>query len=100
MGKAAKEWARRARANLMQELGALCKWCGTTEDLTFDCIIPTGDAHHRGSTDQRMCFYRIQHRDWQNVQVLCASCNAKKSDSVSEVRPEMNWQHLGVLQPF
>ena len=102
MSAYAKEWARKAREELMQILGPICAWCGATEDLTFDCIEPTGDEHHKGSTDQRMCFYRKQHRDHDNVQVLCDSCNARKGDTIIDFRsvPELNCKPLGDLVPF
>ncbi len=95
MGAYQKEWARRKRAELMAELGNRCAWCGEIEGLTFDCIVPTGHNHHRGSTDQRMCFYRKQHAAG-NVQILCHSCNSSKGDSVTNTNePEMNWEQLG-----
>lgn len=45
--------------------------------LTFDCIIPMGHDHHRGSTDQRMAFYLKQHA-LKNIQLLCEKHNAQK----------------------
>ncbi len=100
MSAAVKDWARKARVDLLALLGPVCGWCGATENLTFDCIVPTGDGHHRGSTDQRMCYYRYQHFEFGNVQVLCASCNAKKGDSITDFRRrnKLNWEHLG--RPF
>ena len=95
-----KEWARKARAALMAELGGRCVWCNDTEELTFDCIMPRGDGHHRGSTDQRMCFYRKEHREHRNVQVLCHRCNSRKADSVTNWVPAMDWEHMGEIQPF
>jgi hypothetical protein len=53
--------------------------CRTSEALTFDCIVPRGDSHHRGSTDQRICFYRSEMR-FGNLQLLCLSCNCMKAD--------------------
>ncbi|MFO1487976.1 MAG: hypothetical protein U1F65_05825 [Verrucomicrobiota bacterium] len=101
MSKATKEWARKARRELLAELGAWCHWCHTTENLTFDCIIPTGDDHHRGSTDQRMSFYRREHREHNNVQVLCHNCNSRKGDDVIRfIKSELNWEHPGELAPF
>lgn len=100
MSLRAKTWAVKARRDLMNLLGAQCAWCGTEDDLTFDCIEPTGDDHHRKSTDQRMTFYRHQHFDRGNVQVLCARCNAKKGDDVIKFpRFELNWSHLGEFAP-
>lgn len=79
MGKRHKEWARNARRDLIQVLGSECLACGSSELLHFDCITPQGDQHHRMSTDQRMCFYRKQHRIYNNVQLLCGKCHSLKS---------------------
>lgn len=84
MSARAKIWAVKARANLLAMLGGRCAECGTDEALTFDCIMPQGDGHHRGSTDQRMTFYRRQHFEFSNVQVLCASCNARKGSEIPD----------------
>lgn len=58
-------------------LGGKCALCGSKESLTFDCRVPAGGAHHKLSTDQRMCFYRQQFR-FGNLQILCHACNSKK----------------------
>ena len=110
MSKSVKKWAIKARRELMDKLGPKCAWCGLTEEeaeddgtyLTFDCIVPVGNDHHKGSTDQRMVFYRKQHFEHDNVQVLCLSCNGMKQDSCVDFRtvPELNWSHLGDLTPF
>ncbi len=55
-------------------------FCGTTEQLEFDCIKPMGDKHHRYDTSQRMSFYRRRHAEG-NLQVLCSTCNARKGAS-------------------
>lgn len=81
MAKRQKDWARRAKAALLVELGGKCVKCSTTENLTFDCIVPQGDAHHRLDASARICFYRRQHREG-NVQILCRPHNEEKSDSV------------------
>lgn len=100
MGKADKRWAIRKRAELLEALGAVCCWCGSLENLTFDCISPRGDGHHKGSTDQRMRFYLREHEN-DNVQVLCGSCNARKGDDAIDFRPlpEMNWEHVAPFPP-
>lgn len=72
-------WAGKKRAHLMQVLGAKCAHCGTTGGLTFDCIRPTGPAHHRLSSVNRMTFYVQQFRAG-NLQVLCVTCNSRKSN--------------------
>ena len=79
MGRVEKEWARRKRRELMALLGNVCAYCGTTENLEFDCISPRGDRHHRGDASQRMCLYRRQFREG-NLQVLCNVCNSRKGD--------------------
>ncbi len=79
MSRAAKEWARQKRRDLMALFGNVCAHCGTAENLEFDCIYPTGHRHHRGDASQRMCFYRRQFREG-NLQVLCNVCNARKGD--------------------
>jgi 5-methylcytosine-specific restriction endonuclease McrA len=78
MGKRQKAWARAARARLISILGGACTRCGATEQLEFDCTVPTGDAHHRFDTSHRMSFY---HRQYQlgNLDLLCEVCNNIKS---------------------
>jgi hypothetical protein len=71
-------WKNRRRAWMMKVLGGRCLWCGTRENLTFDCIVATGDAHHRMSSVQRMCYYNRQFR-LGNLQVLCHYCNSAKA---------------------
>lgn len=62
---------------MLQSLGGKCVRCGSTSNLTFDCIKPTGDGHHRMSSIQRMTYYLTQARKG-NVQVLCFDCNIRK----------------------
>ena len=102
MSKQAKDWARRARLTLLEKLGPVCAWCQAKEDLEFDLIVPTGHSAARRSTDQRMCHYLQQHRDHDNVQVLCGRCNRRKGDTICDFRPdpELNWEHLGEFAPF
>jgi len=77
MSRRQKEWARRARTELLNALGAACAICGTTQSLTFDCIRPQGHKHHTLDTSARMSFYR-QQANGGNLQVLCRSCNERK----------------------
>lgn len=81
MAKRQKNWARRAKTALFALLGGKCVKCGTTENLTFDCIVPQGDRHHKTDTSARICFYRRQHYEHQNVQILCRFHNIEKSDN-------------------
>lgn len=68
------------RKALMLALGEVCSVCETKENLTFDCIVPTGHQHHRMSSVARAYYYQGQFR-MGNLQVLCATCNRKKSDN-------------------
>ena len=74
-----KDWAKRERARLLELLGARCRHCGATADLSFDCIRPMGYRHHALDTSARMSFYRAMHRIG-NLQVLCVECNARKGN--------------------
>ncbi len=81
-----KEWARRTREKLFDLLGRECQWCGTTEELSFDTIIPTreghkSDHHRRYDHSWRMSFYRRQLAVG-NLQVLCVRCNSAKGDHI------------------
>ena len=73
MSKRNKEWARKSRAALIAELGGKCTWCDSPENLTFDCIQPCGDAHHRFDTSQRMCFYRYRNITSKEIFKSCAA---------------------------
>lgn len=94
MARHQKLWARRARATLMVELGNLCRECGDTRDLTFDCIISLGHLHHTMDPSARMCFYHKQHR-LQNLQILCRRCNGRKGYA-----ERMAWENTIAEQPF
>lgn len=99
MAKKQKQWARRARARLVHILGSRCAACGTDEALTFDCIRPCGDSHHRYSTDQRMSFYRRQAR-FGNVQLLCHACNSLKGElDIVTWNTALQMAHLRVRRP-
>lgn len=70
-------WAKKKREHLMNVLGPFCKKCGSVNCLTFDCIVPTGDAHHRLSSVARMTYY-VRQFNAGNLQVLCSACNSAK----------------------
>lgn len=81
MAKRQKEWAKRARAALMELLGNRCAICGAdyeSRELEFDCISPRGDRHHKLDTERRVCFYRKEYKQG-NLQLLCVPCHSKKS---------------------
>jgi 5-methylcytosine-specific restriction endonuclease McrA len=80
-----KRYRDKARDELFTILGRVCKRCGATAALQFDVIIPVGgpkDHHGKMSSTSRMGFYRRQHHERHNLQVLCSSCNTRKKDSV------------------
>jgi hypothetical protein len=79
MGARQKAWARDARARLILALGSVCRACGATDSLTFDCLIPTGSGHHAMESSGRMCYYRKQARQG-NLGLLCGYCNSMKRD--------------------
>lgn len=79
MGARQRRWAARARAHLIQILGGVCRQCGGTEHLELDCITPRGHFHHTAGMAARTIFYRREHFQFQNLQVLCAACHIAKS---------------------
>ena len=114
MGQRQRDWARRTREKLFDQLGRACQWCkrqagepdehGRPTVLTFDCIEPTSDGvrgHHKVEWSARMSFYRAQLAA-DNLQVLCDRCNTRKSDTVIRFAPdpELNWEHISPMTPF
>jgi 5-methylcytosine-specific restriction endonuclease McrA len=83
-------WAETKRHWLLRALGGCCRKCGATNCLTFDCIVPTGDGHHRLNKANRMTYY-CRQAEKGNLQVLCASCNSIKGSRLdpyySPVKP-------------
>lgn len=78
MAKRQKEYAKRLRQKLLEELGNRCP-CGATEDLTFDHKYPedkVGYSQAKGS-DSRMYEYR-KLASLGRIQILCRSCNTRK----------------------
>ena len=69
--------AESRRQWLLAALGPVCVKCGATNCLTFDCIRPTGDDHHRMNKSNRMTYYTRQATQG-NLQVLCSDCNSRK----------------------
>lgn len=81
MSARGRDWAKRSKAALLEELGGKCVECGMSDKLEFDCIIPCGHDHHKGSTQQRICFYRRQHYQFKNIQILCSLHNRIKANA-------------------
>ncbi len=91
MSRRQKEWAALARKTLLSSLGEKCANCGSTKDLTFDCIRPKGHRHHTLEPSARMSFYRAEASQG-NLQVLCRPCNASK-DRPRIGRPGVAWRY-------
>lgn len=72
-----KSWWQRKRDRLIWILGGRCSECGATACLTFDCIVPRGDHHHKMNSRRRLGFYEAEMRNG-NVQLLCSACNSAK----------------------
>lgn len=94
MSRYRKLLARQHRVHLLVELGNVCKECGDTRDLTFDCKVSQGHRHHSMDASARMCFYRKQHREG-NLQILCRSCNGRKGHAERKA-----WEAAVAEQPF
>ena len=73
-------WARSKRDELYLLLGGSCMGCGAHRELQFDHVIPCGWVPNLHSWSERMIEYRRAHAAG-NLQLLCASCHAKKSRS-------------------
>lgn len=84
MGARQKLWAKRARIRLILTLGSKCNVCHARNNLTFDCIVAQGAAHHAMESSGRMSFYKKQARAG-NLALLCAECNSIKSHHAPEV---------------
>lgn len=81
MAKRQRDWARKTRDWLHQELGRKCKHCNSTSELELDVIIPIDITHHKKEWSWRMSFYRQQFFS-NNLQLLCSKCNSKKGDQL------------------
>ena len=82
MGARQRSWARRERDRLYAILGGKCERCGAVEELTLDCKIPMGTAHHRIEWSHRISFYRAMLAV-KNLALLCNTCNAAKGNRVT-----------------
>lgn len=51
--------------------------CGIETNLTFDCIKPTGGAHHKLSSVARLTYYKREMAKG-NIQLLCHFHNSQK----------------------
>jgi hypothetical protein len=70
-GKDAPMWILLTRW-LMNNGYESCQWCGTTEDLTFDHIVP---------------YSYSGKRELGNLAILCNDCNVKKNNNYYSLDP-------------
>ena len=75
LGMTATDHIRKdVRARVMEKCGNACVYCGSTEDLTMDHLVPT----RRGGLNEE-----------ENLQVACRVCNADKRHMTHE--EYLNW---------
>lgn len=80
MGHRQKIWARKAYDKLIQELGAACYHCGSTENLTVDHIAGKDYVANKLEWSARVSRYRREMKEGK-LQVLCNTCNVMKGNS-------------------
>ena len=83
MSRSTREWAVRARAAMVEQLGGKCAECGWRprfglRRLELDHIKPIYWTPRRLSSCQRIAWYRAAITAG-NLQVLCRDCNSKKN---------------------
>lgn len=77
MGKAEREWAKRARLALVYQLGGECAWCGSKDCLHIDHIERRLWNIRKVDPSMRVSIYRREALEGK-LQVLCLSCNVAK----------------------
>lgn len=77
MGARQKDWAKRARLQLIEKLGGKCVRCGAVKKLEIDHIIPRDYKIEKYGSDRRISIYRREAAEGK-LQVLCAVCNKAK----------------------
>jgi len=77
MGARQKDWARRARAKLVAQLGGKCVMCASTEDLQFDHIVSHSWVASHTEWSHRISIYRREAKAGL-IQLLCAYHNRVK----------------------
>jgi 5-methylcytosine-specific restriction endonuclease McrA len=79
MAKRQREWAKRARIQLIVTLGGECAECGCDDvlELTIDHLFPRRWDLRKVDQSARVCRYRKEAKSGL-LQVLCGSCNSAK----------------------
>lgn len=102
-----KIWRKKARENLINQLGGICVDCGKTKDevkLEFSHIMPLTEEQHdyrcKIGGNRRICLYRREAKEGLIV-LRCHSCNTKMSNR----EPKQGFltllpNHVGINIPF
>lgn len=77
MGRRQREWAVRARAQLVQDLGGVCVHCGDQSRLELDHKKGTEVVLRTLESSARVSMYRREAAQGK-LQVLCRRCNKIK----------------------
>lgn len=65
------------RQHFFKLLGRHCAYCGGTEKLELDHILPNEKHRHDSGTSERIWEWFYAY-DAGNLQILCAKCNKEK----------------------
>lgn len=77
MGARQRAWARRVRAQLIEQLGGKCVDCGATEELEFDHLVPRRWVCRHKDPSWRMSLIRAEIAAGE-IALRCAECNKRK----------------------
>lgn len=77
MGKRQRQWAKRARRQLIDQLGGRCVDCGTTDDLQLDHKYQRTWKCRELDTSRKVAMYRREAARGL-LEVRCGTCNRKK----------------------
>ena len=84
MGVRQREWAKRARVKLIEQLGGRCAQCGSLKDLELDHLYPSQTIINRPWNKRQDSSHRISilRREAKEglLQVLCSECNKRKGE--------------------
>jgi hypothetical protein len=83
--------ARRSRRNMLKALGGYCYHCGTTENVTFDTITPTG-INHRDRGPSGADSHYVKQLRAGNLQLLCGRHNSQKWTGPNLSTPFAPWR--------
>jgi len=102
LGARQKIWAKKARLQLIQQLGGACVRCGAKRKLELDHIIPRDYKIEKYGSDRRISIYRREAAEGK-LQVLCAKCNKAKQledmlcPSVVSVEKSQSCPDVGIV---